>query len=111
VELVSESPYQQGTDFVFFGRSGDKPLELKTLLRSFYGALRKIGITEEQRKARKLVYHGLRHTFTSHVRKELPDPMVQRLTGHKSTRMLDEYSHWSLEDFRNVITIQEGFFK
>jgi len=56
--------------------------------------LARIGIKEEQRKSRNLVFHGLRHTFVSLSRASgLPDFLVMRMAGHKSASMMENYSH------------------
>jgi integrase len=62
--------------------------------RAFRRILGRIGIDEEKRKARNLVFHGLRHSYVSITRATgLPDFAVMRLAGHKTLAMTERYSH------------------
>ena len=108
-DLISNSPYHEANDFVFYGKSRSKPISFNCLLRSFKKALRNIGIDEEEQRQRGLHFHSLRHTFTSIMRNSgVPDVKVMRLTGHKSKRMLENYSHFEFQDFKDVAEIQEN---
>lgn len=56
--------------------------------------LRNIGIDDDQRTQRNLTFHGLRHSFVTLARMAgLPDIAVMALAGHKSSKMMDRYSH------------------
>jgi len=109
-KLISNSEYQDPEDLVFYGKTRNEPINDKALLRAFYGALARIGIDEEKRRERKLVYHGLRHTFNSIMRGKIADSKLQRLTGHRTIRMIDHYTHWSLSDFKDVLDVQNEYF-
>ena len=109
-KLINESPFQEPEDFVFYGESRDKPLNDKTLLRALYKALENIGIQLGGRKERNLNYHSWRHTFNTLMRGRIPDAKLQKLTGHRSIRMVDNYTHFSIEDFSDVLQIQEDLF-
>lgn len=62
--------------------------------RGFRKLLESIGIAEEERQRRNLVFHGLRHTFVSLSRATgIPDWIAMRLAGHKSLAMTERYSH------------------
>jgi integrase len=70
------------------------PVTAHCLQAGFHRILGLIGIDEEARAARLLMFHGLRHTYVSLTRAGgLPDFIVQRLAGHKSSRMMENYSH------------------
>jgi len=46
--------------------------------------------------ARNLTLHGLRHTFVTLGRLSgIPDLVIQALAGHKSSAMMEHYSHAS----------------
>ena len=75
-----------------------------------YDALYSIEITEEERIERNLSFHSWRHFFNSFFRTKIPDVKLMKLTGHKSTKMADHYTHFRLEDFQDVLEIQEGMF-
>ncbi len=73
--------------------------------------LRGIGITEEIQKARKIVFHSLRHTYVSLSRGAgVPDFIVQRVVGHKSMGMTDKYSHATPEDIQNAKDLVAAMF-
>ena len=59
----------------------------------FHDLLGRIGIDEEQRKKRNIVFHSLRHTFVSLNRLTLPDFVVQHLVGHSSMATTEGYTH------------------
>ncbi len=87
-ELVPDSPYAVA------GRTPTRPTSLKTIENGFVGILAQIGINEAERKERNLVFHGLRHSFVSLSRMAgVSDFLVQKLAGHKSSAMMDRYSH------------------
>ncbi|MBA7658555.1 hypothetical protein ES703_66511 [subsurface metagenome] len=109
-ELISQSLYQLSEDFVFYGECRDKPLNNKTILRTLYKALENIGIKPEERKRRNLNYHSWRHTFNTLMRGKIPDAKLQRLTGHRNVRILENYTHFSIDDFKDVLMIQEKYF-
>jgi integrase len=53
-----------------------------------------IGIDEEQRKERNIVYHSLRHSFVTACRiAGLSDFETMSLSRHKDVKMLQRYSH------------------
>jgi integrase len=109
--LIGESPYQQSEDFVFWGESREKPLTDKMIARVLYKAMENIGIEQKERRERNLSYHSWRHTFNTLMRGRIADAKLQKLTGHRSVRMVDNYTHFRVEDFSDVLKIQEEYFK
>jgi len=109
-ELQLPSPFQEPDDLVFWGPSRKIPVDHKTIAEVLYSAFEKIGISNELRKERNLSFHSWRHFFNSYFRTRIPDIKLQRLTGHKSIQMVDHYTHFKIEDFRDVVKIQEDFF-
>jgi integrase len=63
-----------------------------------------IGIGEEQRKNRNIVYHSLRHSFVTACRiAGLSDYETMMLARHKDRKMLERYSdHAEAIDVRRV---------
>jgi integrase len=56
--------------------------------------LKRIGVDETMQTERNIVFHGLRHSFVSLSRAAgVPDFLVQRLAGHKTAKMMENYSH------------------
>jgi integrase len=71
-----------------------RPADRRTLQDGYVRILKEIGIGEEERKRRNLVFHGLRHTFVSLQRASgVPDFAVMRMAGHSSIDMTERYSH------------------
>ena len=81
--------------FVIYNEAGSElPSDVTTINRALIRMFRRISITKETKKSRRLSFHSLRHTFISLSRAGgIPDFLVQRLAGHKSSQMMDHYSH------------------
>jgi len=85
----SASPFVLWND-----RANNRPADKVAIERGFLKILERIGIDDGKRKARNLVFHGLRHTYVSITRATgLPDFAVMRLAGHRSLAMTERYSH------------------
>ena len=81
------------------------------ILSAFYTALGKIDITEEERQERRITFHSHRHFLNTVLRSaRIPDPLVQRVTGHRTQEMTEHYSHFALEDFGDVVKVLEKVF-
>ncbi len=95
LNLKRISPRTGENDFVHFSKeSVDEPFSNTIIRKGFIRLLRNLGIDEEQRKKRNLTFHGLRHSFVTLARMAgLPDLAIMALAGHKSSNMMDRYSH------------------
>ncbi len=92
-DLRAVSPWIGPKDFVVPNiRNRTAPAPIATIRRAFTRTLDAIGIDETQRADRRLMLHGLRHTFTSMHRLALNDYAAQRLSRHKTKRMMEHYS-------------------
>jgi integrase len=91
-ECLQERP---ASKYILFNNTDDEvPISSNPLARGFQDALKRIGISDDERQKRNLVFHGLRHAYVSIVRASgFPDFIVMRLAGHKSTEMMELYSH------------------
>ncbi len=97
----------QETGYIFSMDGGESPVAYTTITRSFFKALACIGITESKRVERNITFHGWRHYFNSRLRAAgVPDSKIQMLTGHKTTRMTDHYTHFTKEDFTDILNIR-----
>jgi integrase len=75
--------------------------------KHFYRALRSIGINEEERRARGIVFHSHRHFLNTWLRSHgVPGSKVRQIAGHRSQKMSDLYTHYRAADFVEVVTIQ-----
>ncbi|MBW8003873.1 MAG: site-specific integrase [Planctomycetes bacterium] len=109
-ELIALSPYQEADDLIFWGVSGKKPMDNKIISTALYDAFCKIGVSEEQRKERNVTFHSWRYFYNSFLRGKVADVKLQHLTGHRTQEMTDHYTSFRIEDFEDVIRIQENFF-
>ena len=72
----------------------------------FYIALDKIGVHEEERKDRNIVFHSLRHFCATMLSQRADLKTVQTVLGHRTEKMSAHYSdHETQEKFNNVRTI------
>lgn len=111
-KIIADSPYKENEDLVFYGKDRGTPLFNKTILSVLYKAFEKIGITPEERETRNVTFHSWRHFFNSVCRaRGVPDSKLQRVTGHKTQEMTEKYTYFRLEDFREVVSVQEEVFE
>jgi integrase len=109
--LIESSPYQEPTDLVFYGKDRQTPLSPRIILAGLYGAFERIGVTSPEREKRRITFHSHRHFLNTLLRTaRVPDPLVQRVTGHRTQEMTEHYSHFALEDFGAVVKVQEKVF-
>ncbi|OHD68842.1 MAG: hypothetical protein A2W19_17365 [Spirochaetes bacterium RBG_16_49_21] len=107
-QLVKLNPNPES--FLFFAeKKPGKPVESKVLIRSLYRALKSIGISEQERRARNITFHSWRHWFNSLlINAKVPLQKIQSLTGHLTAEMTQHYYH--LDDMADVRRIQESIF-
>ena len=110
-ELIAISPHKDPKDFLFWGIHGRKPIDQRTIADVLYEAFERLGISERQRVRRNISFHSWRHFFNTFFRTKIPDAKLQRLTGHRTREMTEHYTHFKIEDFRDVLEIQEDFFE
>lgn len=97
-------------DFVFWGQARNIPITKTAILKQYKAALGRIGITEDQRGQRNLVFHSYCHGFNTLVRGKVPDEQLRRVTGHKTISMSDNYDHAAPEHLADVKAAQETIF-
>jgi integrase len=96
-ELLSQvyriAPLTGTNDFVM-SQKPYHPISRETLSEALRNELGEIGIDEQQRKQRNIVYHSLRHSFVTACRiAGLTDFETMTLSRHKDAKMLQRYSH------------------
>jgi integrase len=96
-ELLSQvytiAPLTGANDFVMSVKPYH-PICREFLSAALRSELAQIGITEQQRKERNIVYHSLRHSFVTACRiAGLTDFETMTLSRHKDIKMLQRYSH------------------
>jgi integrase len=98
-----------GTGHLFSEDGGNKPIARSMLYREFYRALERIEISDTERKKRNLSFHGWRHFFNTTLRMaNVADSKLQRITGHKSIKMTEHYTHFSAREFTEVREVQNN---
>ena len=109
-DLIAMSPYSDPEDLVFWGVERKKPIDSKKINEVLYVAFEKIGISDELRRERNVTFHSWRHLFNSFLRTRVPDVKLQRITGHRTQEMTELYTTFRIEDFQDVLEIQEELF-
>ena len=94
---------------VFYGKDYDHPMSKSFIEKKLYKALKKIGISEEQRKLRNLSFHSHRHTLNTMMRSAgIHDAKIRLITGHRQLSMTERYTHFQMHDFQEVKSIQDA---
>jgi integrase len=96
-----------GQGFLFSLDGGATPVNRKTMYNGFMRALKNIGMTGEQISQRGLNLHAWRHFCNTELQKAgLSIQQVQAVTGHRSTRMTEWYTHFDPSQFGEVPKVQ-----
>jgi integrase len=97
-----------GTGYLFSLNGGATPISRKHMYNGFMKALKNIGLTETQISDRGLNLHAWRHFCNTELQLAgLTIPKVQAVTGHKSVRMTEWYTHFDPSTFGEVPKIQD----
>ena len=90
VEFAMTNPHENGLVF-YSDKMNDRPIDSKVFSVWFNRELTRIGIDENERRERHLVFHSLRHYANSEMRTKIGDERTQLIMGHTSTAMTDRY--------------------
>jgi integrase len=110
-ELVNRvhalSPLTGPEDFVM-AQKPCHPVSREFLWEALRTELAALGIPEEERIKRNIVYHSLRHSFVTSCRMAgIPDFQIASISRHRDMKMLERYSHpqeaMNLDDLREKI--------
>ncbi|MDR0758644.1 MAG: site-specific integrase [Treponema sp.] len=92
-EVHAKAPLTGPGDFVMAQRPYH-PVSREFLWKALRTELASIGIMEEERKKRNIVYHSLRHSFVTACRVAgLTDFETMTLSRHHDVKMLHRYTH------------------
>ena len=94
----------------FFGKDRNIPVHDRVILDRLYKAFENIGISPAQQKRRNVTFHSWRYLYNSLMRGKIHDSKLRRLTGHKTLEMTEHYTTFNLEDYQDVLRIQEQYF-
>ena len=96
-----------GDGYVFSDDGGEKPMTVNRMHKQYEHALAKIGIKNDERRKRKLTFHAWRHFLNTLLRmSNIADSKVQSVTGHRSMRMTDHYTHFDTRQFTEIRDVQ-----
>ena len=96
--LVASNPWGGARDdFVFYGLLRRRPMDFHFLIGGLRQALAAIGINEEERRRRNIVYHSWRHYFAARMADRIDARKVQLATGHKTATVFQAYADHRLE--------------
>lgn len=107
---MDAAPVQDDDDFVFYTHVKGKPITHdKGINTSFYKALAKIGVDEDERKDRHIVFHSLRHFFTIYLEAQgIPMTRIRDFLGHTAVSTTEGYTHRELKKmFKDILPLQE----
>ena len=112
-ELKRTNPYgSEPEDFLLPNVERDKLLAAITIKRGFERIMNAIGIDSAARAKRKLSFHSMRHSFVTRAREAgLSDFVVSALSGHKTTQMVNHYSHQTMSAVESARNSLEAAFK
>ena len=92
-----------GDGYVFSEDGGITPVTVNKINRQFDKALKKIGISRDERLKRKLSFHAWRHFFNTLLRmSNVADSKVQSVTGHRTMKMTEYYTHFDTRQFTEI---------
>jgi hypothetical protein len=101
---------ENNNGYVFSLDGGETPVTRRLMYNKFHKALRTIGMTQEEIKRRGLSMHSWRHFFNTTLQMaNVALSKVQSVTGHKSDRMTEWYTHFDSKEFAEVRSVQ-GIF-
>jgi integrase len=107
IRLLKKLVEQNGKGYVFSLDSGAKPVCRKHIYDEFHRALKKIGIDQNEITRRGLSIHSWRHFLNTELQTQgLTLQQVQAVTGHKSDRMSELYSHFDARQLSDVMEAQ-----
>jgi len=108
IGLLRKLMAQNSNGYLFSVNGGATPVDVKSIRKAFHNALIKIGIDKNEIKRRGLTFHTWRHFLNTELQRQgLTIQQVQSVTGHKSVRMSDWYSHIDARQITDVVKAQE----
>ena len=106
--MAKENPLFSDISYVFFSPvKPEQPYWPSYYVDGLYEALEKIGISEEQRKERNIVFHSLRHFCATILSQRTDLKTVQAVMGHRTESMSKHYADHDtqekIQSMRNVL--------
>jgi len=109
LDEIRQLALENNNGYVFSLDGGATPVTRKLLYNKFHRALNKIGVSQKEVKRRGLSMHSWRHFFNTTLQMaNVALSKVQSVTGHKSDRMTEWYTHFDAKEFAEVRGVQES---
>lgn len=107
-EILKDIPQAIHDPHVFLYKG--KPIkDLRTALRK---ACKKAGILYGRFLKGGFVFHDLRHTFNTNMRKAgVPESVIMNITGHSTREMFDRYNSVDSDDTRQAVDQLGGYLQ
>jgi integrase len=100
---------ENNNGYVFSLDGGETPVCRRLMYNKFHKALVNIGIGREEIRRRGPSMHSWRHFFNTTLQMaNVALSKVQSVTGHKSDRMTEWYTHFDAKEFAEVRGVQEA---
>jgi len=102
-----------GESFVFFSRKNgqSKPLVTNVFDEALVEAYHAIGISEEERMARNLVFHSWRHFYAKQIAERVKLEQAQMALGHRTAEMTEHYAdHKTKQDYMALQTAMQDTY-
>jgi len=108
-KLLDDLLAKNGNGYVFSDDGGKTPITNNMLNDGLTKALKNIGISYEEKLRRNLSFHAWRHFLnTLLLTSNVGLSKVQKVTGHKSLKMTDHYTHFDTRQFTEVVEVQNN---
>jgi len=108
-KMLDDLLAKNGNGYVFSDDCGKTPISNDWLNRGLNRALKTIGISHEEKLKRNLSFHSWRHFLnTLLLTSNVGLSKVQKVTGHKSLKMTDHYTHFDTKQFTEVVDVQNN---
>ena len=99
--------FMQGEGFLLSHSKGKTPLSPNHVRKWLYKRMEAIGISEEERKRKRLAFHSSRRFFNTLLRSaQVADSVIQRFTGHDNDAMTEHYTDYLPEDLQEISRAQ-----
>lgn len=96
--------------FVFSTTAGRTPVYHQTITTHFRAACTSAEIHDC--RERRLSMHSWRHWFNTWCRSQgVPDPLIRKVTRHRTAEMTEHYTHFSASDYAPIVEAQGQLFE
>lgn len=93
-QQAKRNPLYSETSYVFFSPlKPEQPIVCNVFEDSLYEEMRNIGISEELRVERNIVFHSWRHYYATLLVNQLKINEAQQALGHRNAEMTEHYSN------------------